>query len=116
VASLRTPVLAVLALGVAGLFALNVATLGGETEPLVWVAAVAAGLAGAASFVLLLRRPPAFLERMTGARRGFWPIAAAGMAVLVVGSSSPELQLVVLSFFAGLLAAAIVSSALARGS
>jgi hypothetical protein len=116
VTSLRTPVLAAAALAVAGLFAFNVAALGGETHPLVWVAAVAAGLAGAASFVLLLRRPPAFVERMTGARRGLWPIAAAGVAVLIVGSSSQELQLLVLSFFAGLLAAALAFSALGRAS
>jgi hypothetical protein len=51
---------------------------------------------------------------MTGFRRGLWPIAAAGIAVLIVGSSSAELQLVVLSFFAGLLAAAIAFSALRR--
>jgi len=116
VTSLRTPVLAVVALAVAALFAFNVAALGGETHPLVWVAAVAAALAGAASFVLLLRRPPAFVERMTGARRGLWPIAAAGLAVLVVGSSSQELQLLVLSFFAGLLATALVFSVLGRSS
>jgi hypothetical protein len=107
VAWLRTPVLAAVGLGVAALFAFNVATLAGETSPLVWVAAAAAAVAGAGAFVLLLWHPPAFVERMTGARRGLWPIAAAGIAVLVVGSSSQELQLVVLSFFAGLLAAAI---------
>jgi hypothetical protein len=107
-------VLALVGLGVAALFALNVAALGSETHPLVWVAAAAAAVAGAAAFVLLLWHPPAFVDRMTGARRGLWPIAAAGIAVLVIGSSSPELQLVVLSFFAGLLAAAVALSALGR--
>jgi hypothetical protein len=110
VAWLRTPVLAVVGLGVAALFALNVVTLAGETNPLVWVAAAAAAFAGAGAFVLLLWHPPEFVEKMTGARRGLFPIAAAGIAVLVVGSSSQELQLVVLSFFAGLLAAAIAYS------
>jgi hypothetical protein len=110
VAWLRTPVLAVVALGVAVLFAFNVATLAGETDPLVWVAAAAAAVAGAGAFVLLLWRPPAFVEKMTGARRGLFPIVAAGIAVLVVGSSSQELQFVVLSFFAGLLATAIAYS------
>ena len=112
--SLRFPVLAVLGLGVAALFALNVVTLAGDTHPLVWVAAAAAAVAGAAAFVLLYARPPAFLDRLTGARRGLLPIVAGGIAVLVVGSSSDELQLVVLSFFAGLLAAAIGFSALRR--
>jgi hypothetical protein len=40
--------------------------------------------------------------------------AAAGIAVLVVGSAPPEAQLVALSFLAGLLGAAIASSALRR--
>ena len=106
--------LAVIGLAVAALFALNVATLAGDTHPLIWVAAAAAAVAGAAVFVLLLWHPPAFVEKMTGARRGLWPIAAAGIAVLVVGSTSPELQLVVLSFLAGLLATAIAFSALRR--
>jgi hypothetical protein len=83
-------------------------------SPLVWVAAAAAAVAGAGAFVLLLWHPPAFVEKMTGARRGLWPIAAAGIAVLVVSSTSPELQLVVLAFFAGLLAAAIAFSVLGR--
>ena len=102
--------LAAVGLGVAALFAFNVATLAGETHPLVWVAAAAAAVAGAGAFVLLLWHPPAFVEKMTGARRGLWPIAAAGIAVLVVSSTSQELQLVVLSFFAGLLATAIAYS------
>ena len=106
--------LALFAVAVAGLFAFNVVGLAGDTEPLVWAAAIVAGLIGAASFVLLLWHPPAFVDRMTGFRRGLWPIAAAGIAVLIVGSSSAELQLVVLSFFAGLLAAAIAFSALRR--
>ena len=106
--------LAVIGLAVAALFAMNVATLAGDTQPLVWVAAAAAAVAGAGAFVLLLLHPPALVEKMTGARRGLWPIAAAGIAVLVVGSASPELQLVVLSFFAGLLATAIAFSALRR--
>jgi hypothetical protein len=114
VAWLRTPVLAIVGLAVAALFAFNVATLADETHPLIWVAAAAAALAGAGTFVLLLWHPPAFVEKMTGARVGLWPIAAAGIAVLVVGSSSQELQLVVLSFFAGLLAAAIAYSARRR--
>jgi hypothetical protein len=112
--SLRTPVLALVALGVAALFALNVVTLAGDTDPLVWVAAAVAAVAGAVVFVLLVGHPPAFLDRLTGARRGLLPILAAGIAVLVVGSTSAELQLVVLSFFAGLLAAAIAFSALRR--
>lgn len=106
--------LAVVGLGVAALFALNVLALAGDTHPLIWVAAAVAAVAGVAVFALLLGHPPAFVERLTGARRGLLPIAAAGLAVLVVGSSSPELQLVVLSFFAGLLAAAIAFSALGR--
>ena len=106
--------LALVALGVAALFALNVVNLAGDTDPLVWVAAAVAALAGAVVFVLLLGHPPAFVERLTGARRGLLPILAAGIAVLVVGSSSAELQLVALSFFAGLLATAIAFSALRR--
>jgi hypothetical protein len=107
-------VLAALGLAVAGLFAFNVLALAGDTSPLIWAAAAAAALAGAGVFVLLLGRPPAFVERLTGARRGLLPIVAAGFAVLVVGSTRPEAQLVSLAFFAGLLAAAIVSSALRR--
>jgi hypothetical protein len=107
-------VLAAAGLAVAGLFAFNVFALAGDTTPLIWAAAVAAALAGAALFVLLLGRPPAVLERLTGARRGLLPIVAAGVAVLVVGSAPPEGQLVALAFFAGLLAAAVVFSALRR--
>jgi len=107
-------VLALFALAVAALFAFNVAALAGETHPLIWAAAAAAGIAGAGVFVLLLGRPPAALERLTGVRRGFLPIAAAGVAVLVVGSAPPEGQLVALSFFAGLLAAALAFSARRR--
>jgi hypothetical protein len=107
-------VLAIAGLALAGLFAFNVVALAGDTGPLIWAAAAAAGLAGAGLFVLLLGRPPAILERLTGPRRGLLPIAAAGFAVLVVGSAPPEGQLVALAFFAGLLAAAIVFSALRR--
>jgi hypothetical protein len=107
-------VLAAIGLAVAALFAFNVFALAGDTGPLIWAAAAAAGLAGAGAFVLLLGHPPAVLQRLTGARRGLLPIAAAGFAVLVVGSAPPEGQLVVLAFVAGLLAAAIVFSALRR--
>jgi len=106
--------LAALGLGIAALFAFNVVGLAGDTDPLIWAAAAAAALAGAGLFVLLLGRPPAVLERLTGVRRGFLPIAAAGIAALVVGSAPPEGQLVALAFFAGLLAAALSSAALRR--
>jgi hypothetical protein len=108
-------VLAAFGLAVAALFAFNVYVLADDTDPLIWAAAVAAGLAGAGVFVLLLGRPPAVLERLTGARRGLLPVVAAGIAVLVVGSAPPEGQLLALAFFAGLLGAAVVFSALRRG-
>lgn len=102
-----TLVLAAVGLGVAALFVANVLSLAGKTSPLIWAAAGAAALAGAGAFVLLAGRPPAFVERLTGARRGLLPIVAAGIAVLVVGSARPEWQLVALAFFAGLLAVPI---------
>ena len=106
--------LAAFGLAVAGLFAFNVFALAGDTGPLIWAAAAAAAVAGAGLFVVLLGRPPAFVERLTGARRGLLPIVAAGVAVLIVGEAPEEGQLVALSFFAGLLAAAVVFSALRR--
>jgi hypothetical protein len=112
VLGVRTLVLGAVGLAVAALFAFNVASLAGDTGPLIWAAAAAAALAGAGVFVLLLGRPPAFVERLTGARRGLLPIVAAGVAVLVVGSAPAEGQLVALAFFAGLLGAAIAASAL----
>jgi hypothetical protein len=114
VVSLRTLVFAAVAIGVTALFVSNVASLAGETSPLVWAGAVAAAAAGAGAFVLLAGRPPAFVERLTGPRRGLLPIVAAGIAVLVIGSTPPEGQLVALSFFAGLLAAAMVAGAARR--
>jgi hypothetical protein len=110
----RRPLLAAVGLAVAVLFAFNVASLADETGPAYWAGAIAAALAGAGAFVVLLWRPPALVERLTGARRGLLPLAAAGIAVLVVGSAPPEAQLVALSFLAGLLGAAIASSALRR--
>jgi hypothetical protein len=107
-------VLAALGLAVAALFAFNVFALAGDTGPLIWAAAAAAAVAGAGVFVLLLGRPPAFVERLTGVRRGLLPIVAAGVAVLIVGSAPPEGQLVALAFFAGLLMAAIAFSAVRR--
>jgi hypothetical protein len=106
---MRTPVLAILGLGVAALYAYNVASLVGETGPLIWAAAGAAAVAGAAAFYGLLARPPAFVERLKGPRGGLLPIAGAGIAVLVVSFSPPEGQLVALSFFAGLIGAAVVA-------
>jgi hypothetical protein len=114
VVSVRTLVLAAVGLGVAALFASNVVSLAGETGPLIWAGSAAAAVAGAGAFLLLLGRPPAIVERLTGPRRGLLPIAAAGIAVLVVGSAPPEGQLVTLAFFAGLLAAAMVASLLRR--
>jgi hypothetical protein len=112
VPALRTPVLALLGLALAALFAFNVASLADETGPWIWAAAVAAALAGVGLFVVLLARPPAFVDRLTGARRGLLPIVAAGIAVLIVGSAPAEGQLVALAFCAGVLAAAGVGSIL----
>ena len=106
--------LAVVGLGVTGLFAYNVVSLASDTSPLIWGGAAVAALAGAGVFVLLVGRPPAFVERLTGPRRGLLPIVAAGIAVLVVGSAPPEGQLVALAFFAGLLGSAVVASVLRR--
>jgi len=103
VVSLRTLALAAVAIGVTALFVSNVVSLAGETSPLIWAAAVAAAAAGAGAFVLLAGRPPAFVERLAGPRSGLLPIVAAGIAVLVIGSTPPEGQLVALAFFAGLL-------------
>ena len=113
-AGLRRPLLALFGLAVAGLFVFNVASLAGETGPAAWAGAVAAALAGACAYVFLVWRPPAFVERLTGPRRGLLPLLAAGLAVVIVGSAPPEGQLVALSFFAGLLGAVIVSAALRR--
>jgi hypothetical protein len=55
------------------------------------------------------------VERLTGARRGRLPIVAAGIAVLVIGSTPPEGQLVALAFFAGLLAVPVATWAV-RGA
>jgi hypothetical protein len=109
---MRTLVLGAVGLAVAALFAYNVTSLGADTGPLVWAGAAAAALAGAGLFVLLLGRPPAFVERLTGARRGLLPILATGIAVLVVGSAPAEGQLIALAFFAGLVGAAVASSTL----
>jgi hypothetical protein len=111
---MRVPILAVLGLGVAALFAYNVGSLAGETGALVWAAAAGAAVAGAALWLVLVARPPAIVERLTGPRRGLLPILAAGVAVLVVGSAPPEGQLVALAFFAGLLLAPIGGWALRR--
>ena len=107
--------LAAVALGVTALFVSNVVSLAGETSPSVWAAAVAAAAAGAGAFVLLAGRPPAFVERLTGPRRGLLPIVAAGIAVLVIGSTPPEGQLVALSFFAGLLLVPVATWIVRRG-
>ncbi len=106
---MRPLVLTVLALGVTALFVRNVVTLAGETEPLVWAAAGLAAAAGSGAFLLLAARPPALVERLTGARRGLLPILAAGLAVVVVTSAPPAGQLVSLAFFAGLLAVPVVA-------
>lgn len=106
---MRTILLTVLALGVTALFVRNVAALAGETEPLVWAAAGVAAVAGAGAFLLLAARPPAMVERLTGARRGLLPILAAGLAVIVVTSAPPAGQLVSLAFFAGLLVVPIAA-------
>jgi hypothetical protein len=111
----RALVLTVLALGVVALFVRNMLTLAGETGPLVWVAAALAGAAGAGAFLLLAARPPAFVERLTGARRGLLPILAAGLAVILVTSAPPEGQLVSLAFFAGLLLVPISAWVVRRG-
>jgi hypothetical protein len=103
--------LLVVAVLVGVLFVRNVLTLAGETEPVVWVGAGLAAVAGAGLFVLLLARPPAVLERLRGVRGGILPILAAGIAVLVVGSASAEGQLITLSLFAGFLAPAVARSA-----
>jgi hypothetical protein len=114
VLGVRTLVLGAVGLAVAALFAYNVASLGADTGPLIWTAAAVAALGGAGVFLLLLGRPPAVVERLTGPRRGLLPIVAAGIAVLVVGSAPAEGQLLALAFFAGLLAAAVVASARRR--
>jgi hypothetical protein len=115
VVSLRTLVLAAVAIGVTALFVSNVVSLAGETSPLIWAGALAAAALGAGAFVLLAGRPPAFVERLTGPRRGLLPIVAAGIAVLVIGSTPPEGQLVALAFFAGLLAVPVATWAV-RGA
>ena len=112
---MRALVLTVLALGVLALFVRNMVELAGETEPAIWGAAVLAAVAGAGAFLLLAARPPAFVERLTGARRGLLPILAAGLAVVVVTSAPPEGQLVSLAFFAGLLLVPIGVWAVRRG-
>lgn len=104
---MRRLFLLVVALLVGALFARNVLTLAGETEPVVWVGAGLAAVVGAGLFFVLLSRPPAVLERLRGVRGGILPILAAGIAVLVVGSASAEGKLITLSLFAGFLAPAV---------
>ena len=109
---MRSLLLAVAGLGVGALFVSNVVDLAGDTHPGVWAAAAAAALAGALAYVLLLSRPPRLLDKLArGARRGVLPLAAAGVAVLVIGSESPEGQLISLALFGGFLAAALAATA-----
>lgn len=107
--------LAAVGIGVTALFVSNVVSLASETRPLIWAGAVAAAAAGAGAFVLLAGHPPAFVERLTGARSGLLPIVAAGIAVLVIGSAPPEGQLLALAFFAGLLLVPVATWAVRRG-
>ncbi|MEX2210474.1 MAG: hypothetical protein WD689_01740 [Gaiellaceae bacterium] len=112
---MRTPVLAILGLGIAALFASNVVSLADETGPAIWAGAGAAAIAGAFAFRFLVARPPALLTRLTGRRGLLLPVGAAALAFVVLSSSSEEAQLVSLAFFAGLLSAAIGASARRRG-
>ena len=106
---MRTFLLLGVATLVGALFARNVVVLGGETHPVVWVAAVLAALAGAFVFVLAAAHPPRFVDRLARrGRGGLLPLVAVGVAVVIVGSASTEGQLVSLALFAGFLTAASV--------
>ena len=112
---LRTFLLLALAVLVVALFVRNVLALAGETHPAVWVASAFAAATGALVFLLLSARPPRFLDRLAqGFRRGLLPLAAAGVAVLIVGSASTAGQLISLSLFAGFLAAAFAQGVRGR--
>jgi hypothetical protein len=111
----RSFFLVLVAVLVGALFVRNVIALAGETHPAVWVAAAFAAATGALVFLLILARPPRFLERLAvGFRLGVLPLAAAGVAVLIVGSASTEGQLISLALFAGFLGAALARALLGK--